>query len=63
LIQQLAPKTEAGGLIENLAGIRERFAELDAALRSLLSEHEQFDFPELTQVLAELREQTTVLAE
>ncbi len=49
--------------MENLVGIHERFTELDTALRSLLAEHEQFDFPELTQVLAKLREQTGVLAE
>jgi len=50
-------------LIENLAGIHERFGELDKTLRSLLAEHEQFDFRELAQVLAKLREQTGVLAE
>src|SRR5206468_4103369 len=63
LIQQLEQSAEARALIENLVGIHERFTELDTALRSLLAEHEQFDFPELTQVLATLREQTGVLAE
>ena len=63
LIQQLAQSADAGALIENLVGIHERFTELDATLQSLLAEHEQFDFPELTQVLAKLREQTGTLAE
>ena len=63
LIQQLAQSAEAGGLIENLVGIQDRFAELDSTLRLLLAQHEQFDFPELAQVLAKLREQTGVLAE
>src|SRR6185369_17223609 len=63
LIQQLAQSAEAGPLIGNLVGIQERFAELDTTLHSLLSEHERFDFPGLTRVLAELREQTGALAE
>ncbi len=63
LIRQLAGSTDAGALIENLVGIYGRFTELDSTLRSLLAEHTQFDFPELTQVLAKLREQTSVLAE
>src|SRR6185369_8260622 len=63
LIQQLTKSAEAGSLIENLVGIDERFAELDTILRALLTEHEQFDFPELTQVLAKLREQTGLLIE
>ena len=63
LLQQLAQSAEAGGLIESLGGIHERFTELDTTLHSLLAEHEQFDFPELGQVLAKLREQTATLAE
>ncbi len=63
LIQQLAPSNEANALIKALAGIHERFTELDKTLQSLLTEHEQFDFPELSQVLAKLREQTGTLAE
>ncbi len=63
LIQQLTKASEAASLVENLAGISERFSELDAILRSLLAEHEQFDFPELDQVLATLREQTGLLVE
>ena len=63
LIQQLAKSSDGGSLIENLAGISERFAELDTILRSLLAEHQQFDFPELAQVLASLREQTGLLVE
>src|SRR6266568_1718606 len=63
LIRQLADSADAAALIENLVGIHERFAELDSTLRSLLAEHTQFDFPELTQVLAKLREETSVLAE
>src|SRR6185369_11602076 len=61
LIRQLSQSAEGGVLIENLAGIHKRFSELDATLRALLAEHEQFDFPELTSVLTKLREQTGVL--
>jgi predicted DNA-binding WGR domain protein len=63
LIQQLTQSPEAGALVENLVGIQDRFTTLDSTLRSLLAQHEQFDFPELAQVLAKLREQTGVLAE
>jgi predicted DNA-binding WGR domain protein len=63
LIRQLAGSADAGALMENLIDIHQRFTELDSTLRSLLAEHTQFDFPELTQVLAKLREQTGVLAE
>lgn len=63
LVQQLTGSSDATTLIETLVGIHERFTELDTTLRSLLAEHTQFDFPELTQVLATLREQTSVLAE
>ena len=62
-MQQLSQSPEATALIQNLVGIHERFAQLDATLRSLLVEHEQVAFPELTQVLAKLREQTGTLAE
>jgi predicted DNA-binding WGR domain protein len=63
LVQQLIKSTDAAALVEHLAGIHERFNELDTTLRSLLAEHQAFDFPELTQVLAKLREQTGVLPE
>ena len=63
LIHQLAGSADASAVIETLVGIHERFTELDATLRSLLAEYTQFDFPQLTQVLAKLREQTGVLAE
>jgi predicted DNA-binding WGR domain protein len=63
LVQRIADSAEAGALVEHLAGVHPRFNELDTTLRSLLAEHEQFDFPELAQVLAELREQSGVLAE
>jgi predicted DNA-binding WGR domain protein len=63
LLKQLAESAEAAALIESLVGIHERFTALDSTLRTLLAEHEQFDFLELTKVLAKLREQTSVLAE
>lgn len=63
LLQQLSQSAEAGPLIENLVSIHERFSELDKTLRALLSAHEQFDLPALTQVLTKLREQTGILAE
>jgi predicted DNA-binding WGR domain protein len=63
LIEQLAHSEEASALVAGLVGIHQRFKELDTVLGSLLAEHEEFGFPELTQVLAQLREQTGVLAE
>jgi predicted DNA-binding WGR domain protein len=63
LLGLLGKSADAGSLIENLVGIQKQFGELDATLRSLLAEHEQFDFPELAEVLGKLREQTGTLAE
>jgi predicted DNA-binding WGR domain protein len=63
LVQQIAHSAEAGALVDTLVGIHERFARLDTTLRALLAEHEQFDLPELAQVLVKLREQTGTLAE
>jgi predicted DNA-binding WGR domain protein len=63
LISQLPESDEAGALIETLAGIHDRFTELDTTLGNALAEHEQFEFPELTEVLAKLREQSGTLAE
>ena len=63
LIAQLATLGEAGALIETLAGIHARFTELDATLGTALAEHEQFEFPELAEVLGKLREKTGTLAE
>ncbi len=63
LVRKLTQSDEAPALIENLAGIQERFTQLDAALQFLLSEHHQFDFPELAEVLGKLREQTSLLTE
>ena len=63
LLVRLAESAEAGGLIETLAGIHDHFTELDTILNAALAEHEQFEFPELAEVLAKLREQTAALAE
>ncbi len=63
LIQQLVKSSEANALIENIVNIHERFTALDTTLGSLLAEHEKLDFPELTQVLTDLRGQTGTLAE
>jgi predicted DNA-binding WGR domain protein len=63
LIQQITKSSDASSLMENLVGIGERFSELNTTLCSLLVEHKQFDFPQLTRVLAQLREQTGLLAE
>jgi predicted DNA-binding WGR domain protein len=63
LIATLAEPGAGEGLVENLVGVHERFTELDATLRSLLAEHEQFDFPGLTELLSRLREQTSTLVE
>jgi predicted DNA-binding WGR domain protein len=53
----------AAALMETLVSIHQRMSELDQALRVSLVEHEQFEFPELAEVLAKLREQTGTLAE
>ena len=63
LMGQVGASPATNELIKNLADIHGRFAELDATLRSLLAEHVEFDFAELTQVLEKLREQTGTLAE
>lgn len=63
LLSRLAESDEAGALIETLAGIHDRFSELDSILDSALSEHDQFEFPELFEVLAKLREQAGTVAE
>ena len=63
LIQQLTNSSDASSLIQNLVDINAQFSELDATLRSILTEHEQFDFPELGHVLSTLREQTGLLVE
>ncbi len=63
LLRKLAGNEEAAGLIESLAAIHARIGELDAELSSLLAEHQQFDFPELAELLAKLREQSGLLAE
>ena len=63
LLQLMNKSDDAGLLIENIVGIQDQFGELDATLHTLLAEHERFDFPELAEVLAKLREQTGTLAE
>lgn len=63
LLSQLVVSNEAGALIESLAGVQEQLARLDETLRFLLAEHEQFDFAELTRVLAALRGLSGLLAE
>ena len=63
LVQQAKQSTDARALIENLAGVHESFLKLDTTLRSLLAEHESFDFQNLIELLAKLREQAGVLAE
>ncbi|MGN6553594.1 MAG: DUF4011 domain-containing protein, partial [Verrucomicrobiota bacterium] len=63
LLKLLAESNEAGTLINNLAGIHDRFTALDETLSSVLAEHEQFEFSELADVLGKLREQTGTLAE
>jgi predicted DNA-binding WGR domain protein len=63
LLRLLADSSEAGALIDNLAGIRDRVGALDAILDATLAEHEQFEVSELADVLAKLREQTHTLAE
>ena len=63
LLKLLAESEEAGGLMENLAGIHDRFTALDQTLAATLAEHEQFEFPELADVLGKLRERTGALAE
>ncbi|MGN6385745.1 MAG: AAA domain-containing protein [Verrucomicrobiota bacterium] len=63
LLEQLAKSDSSNALIQSLADIQERFAELDATLATLLEEHDQFDFRELSEVFGRLREQSSTLAE
>lgn len=63
LLDLLVKSDEAAALIENLVAIQQKFSELDATLGAALAEHEQFEFPELADVLGKLREQTGNLAE
>ena len=63
LLKLLAESAEAGTLIDNLAGIHDRFTALDETLSAALAEHEQFEFAELADVLGKLRAQTGTLAE
>ncbi|HLP77592.1 MAG TPA: WGR domain-containing protein, partial [Candidatus Paceibacterota bacterium] len=63
LLKLLGDSEEAGALIDSLAGIHDRFTALDATLNAALAEYEQFEFPELADVLGKLREQTGTLAE
>lgn len=63
LLKLLAATDEAGAMVEHLAGIHDRFGALDQTLAETLAEYEQFEFPELSEVLARLREQTGALAE
>ncbi len=63
LINLLAKNDDAKKLIENLVAIQRQFSELDAILGEALAEYEQFEFPQLAEVLSKLREQTSLLAE
>jgi predicted DNA-binding WGR domain protein len=63
LLALLSKSEQAAALIENLARIHERFATLDTTLRDTLAEHDEFEFPELTQALADLRGETDSLVE
>jgi predicted DNA-binding WGR domain protein len=63
LLQKLLASADAKELVENLAGIHQNFSQLSETLAFLLVEHEQFDFPELTETLGALRQQTAVLPE
>ena len=63
LLKLVANSSEAGALLENLAGIHDRFTALDQTLADTLAEYEAFEFPELVDVLAKLRGQTGALAE
>lgn len=63
LLKVLAEEAEARSLVENLAGIHDRITALDQTLGEMLAEYDQFKFPELTEVLSQLRAQTGTLVE
>ncbi|HKS38503.1 MAG TPA: AAA domain-containing protein [Verrucomicrobiae bacterium] len=63
LSRKLVESAEGRMLVESLADIHARFAELVETLRFLLAEHEGFDFPGLAETLGALREQTNLLPE
>ncbi len=63
LLKRLDESTEAGALVESLAGIHDRFSALDQTLAEALAEYGHLEFPELAEVLGQLRTQAGVLAE
>ncbi len=63
LLGLLTAPDHATALIENLVQIAQQFAALETSLRTALVEYEQFKLPQLSEILAKLREQTGTLAE
>jgi len=63
LSKVLNNSNDARNLVESLAGIHDRFSALDETLDATLTEYEQFEFSQLADVLAALRERTGALAE
>jgi predicted DNA-binding WGR domain protein len=63
LLALLSKSDQAPDLVKTLADIHGRFASLDATLHDTLAEHDQFEFPELTQALTAIRHETDSLAE
>jgi predicted DNA-binding WGR domain protein len=63
LVQQLADSKQASEVIENLARLQDDITRLDTILQSLLAGHQEYDFAEISGILALLREQSGALAE
>lgn len=63
LIDRMGDNPDAGRIIRNLADIHARFQHLDQTLSIVLAEHHGFNFAELTEVLAELREAIPIVDE
>jgi hypothetical protein len=60
---EVLSKSDQASLIGTLAGIHDRFTELDEILRVTLAEYEEFEFRELAEVLNQLRDQAGALSE
>jgi len=61
-LARLAGSGEASALVGSLADLRDRFAEMEAALQAAVAGHERLTLPELAGVLEALRGQAVVLS-
>lgn len=63
LAERISSGDGGAELMGSLSDASQQFSELDETLRSVLVDHDRFGFRELVEVLADLREETGLLAE